>query len=370
MSEFATQCLELSASILEHALAGNKSPIISAGPQIYAFSPAPKDSSLPASGSIDELSDWLRRHVTRYDARQELTRIAYDGTGFCVITACPRARLRASNFLGAGRVSLLLTYVWQQTDGTPQLIHTHLSLIGLTLETAEPYGENMLVRIPVSPTDSHTSIPGGFVSPRASRGQSRDAKTSNASAPSSDAKTDVVASDTLGSPDTLSSLVSPGSPDTPGSSVTSGSPDSSDTPDGAPAGATALDLPSSTYVMLRDTEGNVYYTDARQIIYLEADRNYTIVHGKTTAARFRVGLSAKMEVMPDFFLRVHRSFAVNALEVKTMTGSEIVLTNGDKIPVSGRSRARVREELHAVQARWASKPGDTPPRLIRTNRRG
>lgn len=343
MSEFATQCLELSATILEHALAGNKSPVISAGPQTYAFSPRPKDSSLPASGSIDELSDWLRRHVTRYDARQELSRIAYDGPGFCIITACPRARLCASNFLGAGRVSLLLTYVWRQTDDTPQLIHTHLSLIGLTLETAEPYGEKMLVRIPVSPTDSHTSIPGGFVSPSASRGQSRDAKTSNASPAASDAKTSNAKTD-VAAPDT------PGSPGAP-----------ADAPTIAPAGATALDLPSSTYVMLRDTEGNVYYTDARQIIYLEADRNYTIVHGKTTTARFRVGLSAKMEVMPDFFLRVHRSFAVNALEVKTMTGSEIVLTNGDKIPVSGRSRARVREELHAVQARWASKPGDTPP---------
>lgn len=336
MSEFATQCLELSATILEHALAGNKSPVISAGPQTYAFSPRPIDSSLPASGSIDELSDWLRRRVTRYDARQELTRIAYDGPGFCIITACPRARLRASNFLGAGRVSLLLTYVWQQTDGTPQLIHTHLSLIGLTLETAEPYGENVLVRIPVSPTDSHTSIPGGFVSPNATRGQSRDAKTSNASPTASDAKASNAKTD----------VAEPGAPDAP--TVT-------------PAGATPLDLPTSTYIMLRDTEGNVYYTDSHQILYLEASRNYTIVHGKSKNARLRIGLSAQMDAMPDYFLRVHRSYAVNALEVQTMTSSEIVLTNGDRIPVSGRSRARVREELHAVQARWASKPGDTPP---------
>lgn len=345
MSDFANQCLQLSGSILKHVLAGTHGAVIMPGAQRYSFYPPEGHSGLPSTGTIEDLTSWIRGHVTGYDARENLRRIAYEGPDFCIITCCPCVRLRATSLMGAGRVSMLISCVWQRTDGEPALVHAHLSLIGITLESSKPSGGDILLRIPVPPSDKKSANPRTSAASPALGGAKPAASTSaGASATPTttarDPKSTTAASPAVDTVSTASPVTAP----TGTTTATTG--DTAESP--------STNAPVGTSSMFRDTEGNIFYVDTRQLLYLEADRNYTWIQGPTTRARIRVGLTAQLDHLPDFFVRVHRSFAVNALQVKTMHANEIELSNGDKIPVSDRSRARVRAELLDAQTRWSA----------------
>jgi hypothetical protein len=79
-----------------------------------------------------------------------------------------------------------------------------------------------------------------------------------------------------------------------------------------------------------------------------------------------------MERMPGFMVRVHRSFAVNALAVIEMHGSDFILADGRTIHVSDRRRTEMRTAVLRTQSEFAHLgrvakismpiPGVTPPR--------
>ena len=59
---------------------------------------------------------------------------------------------------------------------------------------------------------------------------------------------------------------------------------------------------------------------------------------------------------PDYFVRVHRSYAINVLHVEQISRREIRLAGGSRIPIPERRSKSVREEVldAMVRARLVS----------------
>lgn len=79
----------------------------------------------------------------------------------------------------------------------------------------------------------------------------------------------------------------------------------------------------------------------KEILFLEAESNYTTIH--TQCGRFVYSMVLKKIealLLPDFFLRVHRSYVVN---INTITGFEgnMLLIDQNKIPVSKTYKSQV-----------------------------
>ncbi len=95
--------------------------------------------------------------------------------------------------------------------------------------------------------------------------------------------------------------------------------------------------------------------DFSDIVYLQADKNYTVFHlrnGPGNTERFVVSktLSDFEAAIPaDTFFRVHKSYIVNVVHVRehrNMDGGYIVMSNGDKVEVSRRRSTFFRQFLY------------------------
>lgn len=72
----------------------------------------------------------------------------------------------------------------------------------------------------------------------------------------------------------------------------------------------------------------------KEILFLEAESNYTTIH--TQCGRFVYSMVLKKIealLLPDFFLRVHRSYVVNINTINGFEGNMLLIDN-KKIPVS------------------------------------
>jgi len=95
----------------------------------------------------------------------------------------------------------------------------------------------------------------------------------------------------------------------------------------------------------------IRYVLLSEIVRCEADNSYTFFH-LTNGERILVSRSLKEYsdlLKPSGFLRTHQSHLINAIHIKSWIkedGGLLVLTNGDKVPVSKPNREAVKMMLN------------------------
>lgn len=94
---------------------------------------------------------------------------------------------------------------------------------------------------------------------------------------------------------------------------------------------------------LCDVNGNVQMVRLSDVVYLEASRQSTIVHCLSKVFRVRDGIARVAQTLSGKTGRglvcVHRSYYVNALYVDTIRRGDILLTDGQVVPISTRRYA-------------------------------
>lgn len=107
----------------------------------------------------------------------------------------------------------------------------------------------------------------------------------------------------------------------------------------------------SRQFVLRDTDGHTHVLRERDITFLESRHQYTVVHQhRDQYFVVRRPLTSVLEGMPDCFVRIHRSYAVNVTFVRQISRREVLLADGTSIPVPERRAKQVREDLLGVMS--------------------
>lgn len=88
-------------------------------------------------------------------------------------------------------------------------------------------------------------------------------------------------------------------------------------------------------IMLKK-EGTAFIYYPQDILYAEAMRKTTAIHSFNSKEEFRVSFAdIENEYLPKkLFSKVHRSYIVNLMYVKTYNKKEITMKNGDIVPIS------------------------------------
>ncbi|MCH3942701.1 MAG: LytTR family transcriptional regulator [Atopobiaceae bacterium] len=104
----------------------------------------------------------------------------------------------------------------------------------------------------------------------------------------------------------------------------------------------------STY-RLRDMGGVDHLVKPFDIEYLEADRKLTVVHCSEGSFSVRMGISGLVEKLSGdklhCFVRVHKSYALNALFVVNFTRTSAIMVSGAEVPLSPGNASEVRERI-------------------------
>lgn len=100
-------------------------------------------------------------------------------------------------------------------------------------------------------------------------------------------------------------------------------------------------------------KGRMLRIPFREILYLESDKRYSILHTVHENQRVLMKLSDVLDRLPDYFVRCHQSFAINLSKIRCYERNEVILENGEKITVS---RSREEDTRHKVYAYFKKKP--------------
>ena len=101
----------------------------------------------------------------------------------------------------------------------------------------------------------------------------------------------------------------------------------------------------SVLVTTSDADVKVLLAD---ILYVEAENVYVVVHTKRGNYRTRMSLAKFVEQLDETFFKVHRSFVVGLKYVKKITKTEITMINGDIVPIS----RKVYDEVHSALIKY------------------
>ena len=81
-------------------------------------------------------------------------------------------------------------------------------------------------------------------------------------------------------------------------------------------------------------ERQTVYVPLSDICYVEAQKQYVVIHTKTAEYRTKGSLSDTEAALDEYFIRCQRSFLVNLLEVTRIRADCVVLKNGAAVPIS------------------------------------
>ena len=101
-------------------------------------------------------------------------------------------------------------------------------------------------------------------------------------------------------------------------------------------------------LVMKDNSGRKHVVDPAKTGYLEAQHQYCLVHTMPESFKVRESLTSALERFPSYFVRVHRSYAVNALMVSSIGKDEITLTDGERVPIPTRQSTAVRNLILAT----------------------
>lgn len=88
-----------------------------------------------------------------------------------------------------------------------------------------------------------------------------------------------------------------------------------------------------------------YYIKPNDILYVEADNIYTSLICSTRTLKTRQSISAVKDILPDYFLQVHRSFLVNLHYTSGLRRYTLELTNGAQLPIPEKKYKWLKEYL-------------------------
>lgn len=86
--------------------------------------------------------------------------------------------------------------------------------------------------------------------------------------------------------------------------------------------------------VLLEEDGESVKAALSDILYVESENVYIIVHTLQRTFRMRMALGKFTERLDETFFRVHRSYVVNLRYIKKITRTDIFMENGDRIPIS------------------------------------
>lgn len=110
---------------------------------------------------------------------------------------------------------------------------------------------------------------------------------------------------------------------------------------------TAL-LPEEKPLILKDADGVMHVVAPRSVLYLEAQHQYVSVCQRMERFRIRGSLTELLQRFPRYFVRVHRSYAVNVLYVREISREEIKLGDLASVPLPLKQAAQMREKVLSV----------------------
>ena len=101
-------------------------------------------------------------------------------------------------------------------------------------------------------------------------------------------------------------------------------------------------------IAIPHSEG-IHFIQAKDIVYMEADSNYTIFHllngGKIVASKTMAEFESQL---PEGFFRIHKSFHINlshVVEYIKKDGNSVIMNDGVLLPVS---RRKIQELMQAL----------------------
>lgn len=104
-------------------------------------------------------------------------------------------------------------------------------------------------------------------------------------------------------------------------------------------------LLSLSNITLHDVAGNIHQVSPAEVLYVEAQRQKTVVHCLDRDIVARRGFAKTVEELGKTIVAVHRSFAVNLMYVRVVQTGAVVLNNGIHIPLPQRRAREVRQDL-------------------------
>lgn len=86
-------------------------------------------------------------------------------------------------------------------------------------------------------------------------------------------------------------------------------------------------------ITFTDRFGKHYQLSAMDIFYVEADNIYSRIICQEQAIHIPYPLSLMEELLPDYFLRIHRSFLINRYFITAFYRRTVIMANGVRLPV-------------------------------------
>ena len=97
--------------------------------------------------------------------------------------------------------------------------------------------------------------------------------------------------------------------------------------------------------LLLPSDGSRTALPLKEIRYIEAMRQYSVIYAASGEYRLKVPISKLEARLDGYFLRVQRSFIVNLREVLRINRTEVILRSGEAVPISRGMADRIGKKI-------------------------
>ena len=97
--------------------------------------------------------------------------------------------------------------------------------------------------------------------------------------------------------------------------------------------------------LLLPSDGSRTALPLKEIRYIEAMRQYSVIYAASGEYRLKVPISKLEARLDGYFLRVQRSFIVNLREVLRIGRTEVILRSGEAVPISRGMADRIGKKI-------------------------
>ncbi len=108
-------------------------------------------------------------------------------------------------------------------------------------------------------------------------------------------------------------------------------------------------LDDKNHIFVFKDKGGSHRIRIKEILYFESFAHNLKIVASSENYEFRASMSEIMDELSDFgFIQIHRSYIINYEQIKSIRYKEVVMANGDTVPISRNKRKEIREILMSL----------------------